>query len=54
MVRFADFVFLPDFLENVHTKNFLTICPISKFSVFEVGWKIPLVLEIPNTEVRQV
>ena len=32
----------------------LPFVPISKFSEFEVGWKTLLVLEIPNTEVRQV
>ena len=32
----------------------LPFAPISKFSEFEVGWKTLLLLEIPNTEVRQV
>ena len=32
----------------------LPFVPISKFSVFEVGWKTLLVLEIPITEARQV
>ena len=54
MVRFADFVFLPDFLENVHRKFPYQLSPFLNFSEFEVGWKTLLVLEIPNTKARLV
>ena len=54
MVHFADFVFLLDFFGKRSLEISLPFVPISKFSELEVGWKTLLVLEMPNSEVRQV
>ena len=53
MVRFADFVFLPDFSFRSQEIS-LPFVPISKVPELEAKGKTLLVLEIPNSEACQV